>query len=80
MAARSVLASIPRHRLRVLEGEEADAAQANAETKANARRRAGAERRTHQRLRIVGGALAGKRLLSGRGETTRPMMEKVPLA
>lgn len=43
----------------------------------NARRRAAAEHKTHKRLRIVGGKLAGKRLVSGRGETTRPMMEKV---
>ncbi len=46
---------------------------------ANARRRAAAEHKTHKQLRIVGGALAGKRILSGRGETTRPMMEKVSL-
>lgn len=40
-----------------------------------------AEHKTHRRLRIIGGAFAGKRLLSGRGETTRPMMEKAwPLA
>ncbi len=44
---------------------------------ANARRRNVAEHKTHRRLRIIGGACAGKRLLSGRGETTRPMMEKV---
>ncbi len=44
---------------------------------ANARRRAAAEHKTHKRLRLVGGALAGKRITSGRGETTRPMMEKV---
>ena len=77
MAARSILRSIPRHRLRALETMQADAAEANAATKANARRRTGAEHKTHARLRIVGGAFAGKRLLSGRGETTRPMMEKV---
>ena len=77
MAARSILRSIPRHRLRALETLQADAEEANAATRANARRRTGAEHKTHARLRIVGGAFAGKRLLSGRGETTRPMMEKV---
>lgn len=35
------------------------------------------EHRTHERLRIIGGAAAGKRLLSSQGEVTRPMMEKV---
>ena len=44
---------------------------------ANARRRRASEHKVHKRLRIVGGAAAGKLLLSGRGETTRPMMEKV---
>lgn len=44
---------------------------------ANARRRRASEHKVHKRLRIVGGATAGKLLLSGRGETTRPMMEKV---
>lgn len=44
---------------------------------ANARRRRASEHKVHKRLRIVGGAMAGKLLLSGRGETTRPMMEKV---
>ena len=44
---------------------------------ANARRRLASEHKVHKRLRIVGGATAGKLLLSGRGETTRPMMEKV---
>lgn len=43
----------------------------------NARRRTDAEHKLHRRLRIMGGAQAGKRILSGRGETTRPMMEKV---
>ncbi len=43
----------------------------------NARRRTDAERKLHRRLRIMGGTQAGKRILSGRGETTRPMMEKV---
>ena len=38
-----------------------------------------AERQTHRLLRIVGGRKAGARLLSGRGKTTRPMMEKVHL-
>lgn len=80
MAARSVLASIPKHRLRALEALQADATVANAATKANARRRTGAEHKTHSRLRIVGGAMAGKRLLSGRGETTRPMMEKARIS
>jgi len=32
---------------------------------------------THKRLRIVGGAAAGRRLVSPRDERTRPMMEKV---
>ncbi len=45
---------------------------------ANARRRRLSEHKVHKRLRIIGGAAAGKLLLSGRGETTRPMMEKVP--
>jgi len=35
------------------------------------------EHRTHDRLRILGGAAAGKRLTSSQGEVTRPMMEKV---
>ncbi len=46
-------------------------------TQANARRRRESEHKVHKRLRIVAGAAAGKLLLSGRGETTRPMMEKV---
>lgn len=36
-----------------------------------------AEWRTHRQLRIVGGALAGRRLVSSQGSNTRPMMEKV---
>ncbi|CAL8465170.1 g4705 [Coccomyxa elongata] len=77
MAARSILRSVPRHKLKELEAMQADAEEENAATKANARRRAAAEHKTHKQLRIVGGALAGRRILSGRGETTRPMMEKV---
>lgn len=46
-------------------------------SQANARRRTVAEHKLHRRLRIMGGAQAGLRILSGRGETTRPMMEKV---
>ena len=46
-------------------------------SQANARRRTVAEHKLHKRLRIMGGAQAGLRILSGRGETTRPMMEKV---
>ncbi|KAK9917798.1 hypothetical protein WJX75_008368 [Coccomyxa subellipsoidea] len=77
MAARSILRSVPKHRLKELEELQANAEEENAATKANAQRRAAAEHKTHKRLRIVGGTLAGKRIMSGRGETTRPMMEKV---
>jgi 16S rRNA (guanine(966)-N(2))-methyltransferase RsmD len=35
------------------------------------------ERRLHRELRILAGTAAGRRILSSRGETTRPMMAKV---
>ncbi|KAK9824691.1 hypothetical protein WJX72_012442 [[Myrmecia] bisecta] len=77
MAARSILASMPAHKLHALEADQDAADEANAALKANERRSAAAERKTHNRLRIISGTAAGKRIRSSRGEQTRPMMEKV---
>ena len=77
---KSALASIPAHVLASLKAAQARAAASAATITPNALRRASAERRTHRRLRIIGGAAAGRRLLSGAGETTRPMMDKVRAA
>jgi 16S rRNA (guanine(966)-N(2))-methyltransferase RsmD len=77
---KSALASIPAHVLASLKAAQAKASVAAETVTPNALRRAAAERRTHRRLRIIGGASAGRRLLSGAGETTRPMMDKVRAA
>jgi 16S rRNA (guanine(966)-N(2))-methyltransferase RsmD len=77
---KSALASIPAHVLASLRAAQATAAADAATATPNARRRAAAERHTHRHLRIIGGAAAGRRLVSGAGETTRPMMDKVRAA
>jgi 16S rRNA (guanine(966)-N(2))-methyltransferase RsmD len=77
---KSALGSIPPHVLASLTAAQARASDDAAGATPNARRRAAAERRVHRRLRIIGGASAGRRLLSGAGETTRPMMDKVRAA
>lgn len=56
---------------------EIDAAYFAADMKRAATGKFGKEHRTHERLRIVAGSIANKRLLSSQGEVTRPMMEKV---
>ena len=76
----TAMGSIPRHVLRTLLAAEADAADAASKNTATNRRRLAAERKTHTRLVLIGGSARGARLLSGRGETTRPMMEKVRAA
>jgi len=77
---KSALASIPAHVLAALKAAQAAALADAATTTPNALRRAAAERRIHRRLRIIGGSSSGRRLLSGAGETTRPMMDKVRAA
>ena len=77
---KSALASIPAHVLAALKAAQAEARTEATTVTPNALRRAAAERRTHRRLRIIGGSSAGRRLLSGAGETTRPMMDKVRAA
>jgi 16S rRNA (guanine(966)-N(2))-methyltransferase RsmD len=47
---------------------------------ASARGRAARDHSTHSRIALLGGAARGVRLLSGRGDNTRPMMAKVKAA
>eukprot|EP00884_Botryococcus_braunii_P015937 jgi/Botrbrau1/3026/Bobra.0070s0022.1 len=79
-AAEQLLEALPPHQRKRLQTSQQEAADLNEATRANARRKVESERKTHKRLRIVGGAFAGKRLLSSQGSNTRPMMEKVRCA
>jgi len=79
---RSALSSIPKHVLSKLAAEQSAALAANKETAAALRQRKASsdERKLHRVLRLLGGRAAGTRLLSSKGENTRPMMEKVRAA
>ena len=79
---RSALSSIPKHVLSKLAAEQSAAVAANRETAAALRQKKASsdERKLHRVLRLLGGRAAGTRLLSSRGENTRPMMEKVRAA
>ena len=79
---RSALASIPKHVLSKLAAEQSAAVAANKETAAALRSKKASsdERKLHRVLRLLGGRAAGTRLLSSKGENTRPMMEKVRAA
>lgn len=79
---RSALSSIPKHVLSKLAAEHSAAIAANKESTAALRQRKALadERKLHRVLRLLGGRAAGTRLLSSRGENTRPMMEKVRAA
>lgn len=79
---RSALSSIPKNVLSKLAAEQSAAVAANKETAAALRQRKASsdERKLHRVLRLLGGRAAGTRLLSSKGENTRPMMEKVRAA
>lgn len=68
---------MPSHLVRQLEEDQRAADENNQAVKAAARKRADKERKTHKKMRIIGGTAAGRFIISSQGETTRPMMEKV---
>ncbi|GAB4824003.1 hypothetical protein N2152v2_011049 [Parachlorella kessleri] len=71
------LASVPRHVLRELERQQQEAEEEAARLRPAERKKAAARQKTHQRLRIISGTAAGRRLVSPQGDQTRPMMEMV---
>ncbi|KAL3145816.1 hypothetical protein ABBQ38_015190 [Trebouxia sp. C0009 RCD-2024] len=77
MAANSILRSIPRHVLKALEQQQAEANEVNAESKIGKKKKRSASQASVGSMRIITGSAAGKRLVSPPGEGTRPMMEKV---
>ncbi|KAI3438534.1 hypothetical protein D9Q98_000962 [Chlorella vulgaris] len=76
-AEEQVMASLPRHLLRRLEGQQREADEERARLRPEAQRKAAARLKTHQQLRIISGTAAGRRLRSPQGDQTRPMMELV---
>ncbi|KAK9865809.1 hypothetical protein WJX84_002272 [Apatococcus fuscideae] len=77
LAAIPALSRLSPHEIRELEKMQLETSKNNADVRATAARKKVAARKTHRRLHIMGGKLAGRSLLSGDADTTRPMMEMV---
>lgn len=68
---------VPRHLARKLAQQEKEAKIERDRLKTSTRRKEAARKKTHQKLKIISGTAAGKRLVSPQGDQTRPMMELV---